>query len=66
MLTISSSSGVGNGVHGSGIVHRCGRRGGRGIGRAGLYVREGGLEALLPLRLGLHFHCEITLPMGDP
>jgi hypothetical protein len=24
------------------------------------------LEAPLPLRLGLHFHREITLPMGDP
>jgi hypothetical protein len=23
------------------------------------------LEALLPPRLGLHFHREITLPMGD-
>jgi hypothetical protein len=62
---MSSSSGVGNGVRGRGIVHRRGRRGGRGIGRAGLGGRGGGLEAPLPLRSGLHFHREITLPMGD-
>jgi hypothetical protein len=60
------SSGVGNGVCGRGLVCRRGGRGGRGIGRAGLVGRGGGLEAPLPLRLGLHFHREITLPMGDP
>jgi hypothetical protein len=43
-----SSSGVGNGVRGRGILRR---RGGRGIGRAGLGGRGGGLEALLPLCL---------------
>jgi hypothetical protein len=63
---MSSSSGVGNGIRGRGIVHRSGGRGGRGIGRAGLGGRGGGLEAPLPLRPGLHFHREITLPMGDP
>jgi hypothetical protein len=63
---MSSSSGVGNGVCGRGIVHHRGGRGGRGIGRAGLGGRGGGLEALLPLRPGLYFHREITLPMGDP
>jgi hypothetical protein len=63
---MSSSSGVGNGVHGPGIVRRRGGRGGRGIGRAGLGGRGGGLEALLPLRPGLHIHREINLPMGDP
>jgi hypothetical protein len=47
---MSSSSGVGNGVRGRGIVHRHGGRGGRGIGRAGLGGRGGGLEAPLPLR----------------
>jgi hypothetical protein len=59
---MSSSSGVGNGIRGRGIVRR---RGGHG-GRVGLGGRGGGLEALLPLRPGLHFHSEITLPMGDP
>jgi hypothetical protein len=55
---MSSSIGVGNGVR---------RRGGRrGIGRAGIGGHGGCLEALLPLRPGLHFHREITLPMGDP
>jgi hypothetical protein len=43
-----------------------GRRGGRGIGRAGLSGCGGDLEASLPLRPGLHFPREITLPMGDP
>jgi hypothetical protein len=57
-----SSSGDGNGVRGRGIVRR---RGGRG-GRASLGGRGGGLEAPLPLRPGLYFHHEITLPMGDP
>jgi hypothetical protein len=61
---MSLSSGVGSGVRGRGIVHRRGGCGGRGIGRAGLGGRGGGLEAPLPLRLGLHFHREITLPMG--
>jgi hypothetical protein len=61
-----SSSGVGNDVRGRGIVRRRGERGGRGIGRAGLGGCGGGLEASLPLRPGLHFHREITLPMGDP
>jgi hypothetical protein len=60
------SSGVGNGVPGCGIVRHRGGRGGRGIGRAGLGGRGSGLEAPLPLRPGLHFHREITLPMGDP
>jgi hypothetical protein len=63
---MSSSSGVGNGVRGHGIVRRRGGHGSRGIGRADLRGRGGGLEAPLPLRPGLHFHCEITLPMGDP
>jgi hypothetical protein len=63
---MSLSSGVGNGACGRGIVRRRGGRGGRGIGRAGLGGRGGGLEAPLPLRLGLHFHREITLPIGDP
>jgi hypothetical protein len=63
---MSSSSGVGNGVCGRGIVRRRGRRGGCGIGRAGLGGRGDGLEAPLPLRPGLHFHREINLPMGDP
>jgi hypothetical protein len=53
---MSSSSGVGNGVRGRGIVHRRGGRGGCVIGRAGLGGRGGVLEASLPLRLGLHFH----------
>jgi hypothetical protein len=39
-----SSSGVGNGVRGHGIVRRCGGRGGRGIGCAGLGGRGGVLE----------------------
>jgi hypothetical protein len=30
------------------------------------HVVGGVLEDPLPLRLGLHFHREITLPMGDP
>jgi hypothetical protein len=47
---MSSSSGVGNGVRGRGIVRRRGGRGGRGIGHAGLGGRGGGLEAPLPLR----------------
>jgi hypothetical protein len=63
---MSSSSGVGNGVRGRGIVRGRGGRGGRGIGRVGLGGRGGGLEALLPLHPGLHFHRKITLPMGDP
>jgi hypothetical protein len=63
---MSSSSGVGNGVHGCGIVRRRGGHGGRGIGHAGLGGRGGGLEVPLPLRPRLHFHREITLPMGDP
>jgi hypothetical protein len=63
---MSSSSGVGNGIRGRGIVPRRGRRGGHGIGRACLSGHGGGLEAPLLLRPGLHFHCEITFPMGDP
>jgi hypothetical protein len=62
---MSSSSGVGNGIRGRGIVCHRGGRGGRGIGRAGLGGRGGGLEAPLPLRPGLRFHHEITMPMGD-
>jgi hypothetical protein len=58
---MSSSSGVGNGACGRGIVHRRGRRGGRG----GLGGCGGVLEDTLPLRPGMHFHREITLPMGD-
>jgi hypothetical protein len=61
---MSSSSGVGNGVCGRGIVRRRGGRGGCGIGRAGLGGHGGGLEDLLPVRLGLHFHREITLPIS--
>jgi hypothetical protein len=38
---MSSSSGVGNGACGRGIVCRRGERGGRGIGRAGLGGRGG-------------------------
>jgi hypothetical protein len=63
---MSSSSGVGNGACGRGIVRRRGGRGGRGIGRAGFGGRGGVLGDPLPLRPGLHFHREITLPMGDP
>jgi hypothetical protein len=63
---MSSSSGVGNGVRGRGIVRRRGGRGGCGIGRTGLGGRGGVLEDPLPLRPGLHFHHEISLPMGDP
>jgi hypothetical protein len=63
---MSASSGVGNGFRGRGIVRRRGGRDGRGIGRVGLPGRGGGLEAPLPLRPWLHFHREITLPMGDP
>jgi hypothetical protein len=62
---MSSSSGVGIGARGRGIVCRRGRRGGRGNGRGGLGGRGGVLEDLLPLRPGLHFHHEITLPMGN-
>jgi hypothetical protein len=62
---MSSSSSVGNGARGRGIVRRLSRRGGRGISRGGLGGRGGVLENLLPLRLGLHFHRKITLPMGD-
>jgi hypothetical protein len=46
---MSSSSGVENGIRGHGIVRRRGGRCGRGIGRAGLGGRGGGLEARLPL-----------------
>jgi hypothetical protein len=63
---LSSSSGVGNGACGCGIVRRCGGRGDRGIGRGGLGGRGGVSEDSLPLRLGLHLHHEITLPIGDP
>jgi hypothetical protein len=63
---MSSSSGVGNGVRGRGIVRRRGGRGGCGIGRAGLGGRGGVWEDPLPLHPGLHFHHEISLPMGDP
>jgi hypothetical protein len=63
---MSSSSGVGNGARGRGIVRRRCRCGGHGIGCGGLGGRGGVLEDPLPLRPGLHFHCEITLPMGDP
>jgi hypothetical protein len=63
---MSPSSGVGYGVSGRGIVGRRGGRGGRGIGHAGLGGHGGVLEDPLPLCLGLHFHHEITLPMGDP
>jgi hypothetical protein len=63
-----SLSSVGNSIRGRGIVHRRGGHGGSGSGsgRAGLGGRGGELEAPLPLRPGLHFHREITLPMGDP
>jgi hypothetical protein len=59
---MSSSSGVGNGARGRGIVRRRGGHGGRG----GLGGCGGVLEDPLPLRPGLHFHREITLPMDDP
>jgi hypothetical protein len=58
---MSSSSGVGNGALGRGIVRRhCGCGGRGGLGGFG-----GVLEDSLPLRPRLHFHREITLPMGD-
>jgi hypothetical protein len=60
-----SSSGVGNGVRSRGIVRRHGGRGGRSIGHGGLGGHGGVLEDSLLLRLGLHFHREITLQMGD-
>jgi hypothetical protein len=63
---MSSSSGVGNGARGRGIVRGRGRRGGRGIDRGGLGGRGGVLEDPLPLRPRLHFHREITLQIGDP
>jgi hypothetical protein len=63
---MSSSSGVGNGARGRSIVCRRGGRGGCGIGRAGLGSRGGVLKDPLTLHPGLHFHREITLPMGDP
>jgi hypothetical protein len=47
---MSSSSGVGNGARGRGIVRRRGGRGGRGIGRAGLGGCGGVLEDPLPLK----------------
>jgi hypothetical protein len=59
---MSSSSGVGNGACGRGILHRCGRHG----GREGLGGHGGVSEDLLPQRPVLHFHREITLQMGDP
>jgi hypothetical protein len=62
---VSSSSGVGNCARGHGIVRRRGGRGGRGIGCGDLGGCGGVLEDPLPLRLGLHFHREITFPMGD-
>jgi hypothetical protein len=62
---MSSSSGVGNGACDRGIVRRRGGCGGRDIGRGGLGGRGVVLENPLPLRPGLHFHREITLPMGD-
>jgi hypothetical protein len=46
---MSSSSGVGNGARGRGIVRRRGGRGGRGIGYGGLGGRGGVLEDLLPV-----------------
>jgi hypothetical protein len=63
---MSLSSGVGYGVRGHGIVRLRGGCGCHGIGRAGLGGRGSVLEDLLPVRPGLHFHREITLPMGDP
>jgi hypothetical protein len=47
---MSSSSVVGNGARGRGIVRHCGGRGSRGIGRGGLGGRGGVLEDPLPLR----------------
>jgi hypothetical protein len=61
---MSSSSGVGNGARGCGVVRRRGGRGGRGIVRGGLGGHAGVLEDPLPIRQGLHFHHEITLPMA--
>jgi hypothetical protein len=57
---MSSSSGVRNGARGRGIVHCRGGCGGRGGLSGGVW------EDLLPQHPGLHFHCEITLQMGDP
>jgi hypothetical protein len=62
---MSSSSGVGNGAHGRGLICCCGGCGGCGIGRGGLGGRGGVWEDPLPLCLGLHFHREITLQMGE-
>jgi hypothetical protein len=59
---MSSSSGVGNGARGRGIVRRHGGRGGRG----GLGGHGGVWEDSLRLCPGLHFHHEITLQMGEP
>jgi hypothetical protein len=61
---MSSSSGVGNGAYGRGIVRRRGRHGGRGTGRGGLGGRGGVVEDPLPIRPGLHFHCNITFANG--
>jgi hypothetical protein len=62
---MSSSSGVGNGACGRGIVRRRGRRGGCVIGRGRLGGRGGVLEDSLHVHPVLHFHCEITLLVGD-
>jgi hypothetical protein len=61
-----SSSGVGNGASGCGVVRGRGRRGGRGLGRGGLGARGGVWEDPLPQHPGLHFHRDIILQMGDP
>jgi hypothetical protein len=63
---MSSSSGVGNGACGRGIVCRRGGRGGRGLGHGSLGGRGDVWEDSLPRRPGLHFHREITLQIGDP
>jgi hypothetical protein len=60
-LTMSSSSGVGNGARGRGIVRR---RGGCGLGRGGLGGHGGVWEDPLPQCPILYFHREITLQMG--
>jgi hypothetical protein len=52
---MSSSSGVGNGARGRGIVRRRGGHGGCSIGHGGLGGRGSVLEDPLPLRPGLHF-----------
>jgi hypothetical protein len=61
---MSSSSGVGNGACGRGIVRHRGERGGHGIGRGGLGGRGGVLEDPLPLRPRFALSSRDYLQMG--